>query len=44
MNIDVNKYIEYKKALQYIKDAKPSNFTTFRNMIKALQNRARKVL
>jgi hypothetical protein len=44
MNIDVNKYIEYKKALQYIKDAKPYDYKTFRAMIKSLQDRARKVL
>jgi len=44
MNIDVNKYIEYRKALQFIKDARPHDYTTFREMIKALQQRANKVL
>lgn len=44
MNIDTNKYIEYKKALQFIKEAKPSNYKTFSQMVKDLQDKANKVL
>lgn len=44
MKIDTEKYKEYKKALQFIKDAKPSNYTTFRQMVKTLQAKASKVL
>ena len=44
MNIDTEKYKEYKKALQFIKDAKPSNYKTFSQMVKVLQDKASKVL
>ena len=44
MNIDTEKYKEYKKALQFIKEAKPSNYKTFSQMVKDLQEKANKVL
>ena len=45
MNIDTNKYKEYKKALQFIKDARPYDYTmNFKEMVKTLQAKASKVL
>lgn len=44
MQIDVDKYVKYKNALRYIKDAKNYKYTTFREMIRDLQNKATRAL